>query len=337
MPVRVSALVILAYFLAVAALAQQPVPSPAPTSASLHGEVMDHDGEVYEGASVELRTVGESARSQLTDNNGQFDFAPLPSGSFTLIVSAGGFVSKTVTGTLISGQTLTLPAIVLTPSTAVSEVRVSASSPSEIATEEIHLAEKQRVLGIVPNFYVVYDQNAPPLSVKLKFQLALRTTYDPFGFAAAGAAAGIEQAFGLYKGYGYGAAGYARRYGAAYGDDVIGTMIGGAILPSLLHQDPRYFYKGTGTKRERFWYALAASVICKGDNGRWQPNYSSIGGGFAAAGISNAYYPAGDRNGAAEIVGSVALDRLSTAIQNVFQEFVARRYTPKLPSFRSNP
>ena len=74
-------------------------------------------------------------------------------------------------------------------------------------------------------------------------------------------------------------------------------MIGGAILPSLFKQDPRYFYKGTGRITSRAMYAIANSVICKGDNGRWQPNYSGILGGIAAGGISNLYYPASDRSG----------------------------------------
>jgi hypothetical protein len=74
-------------------------------------------------------------------------------------------------------------------------------------------------------------------------------------------------------------------------------MIGSAILPALLKQDPRYFYKGTGTTRSRILYAIANSVMCKGDNGHWQVNYSGILGGAAAGGISNLYYPASDRNG----------------------------------------
>jgi hypothetical protein len=75
-------------------------------------------------------------------------------------------------------------------------------------------------------------------------------------------------------------------------------MIGGAVLPALFKQDPRYFYKGTGSvQASRAMYAIANSVICKGDNGRWQPNYSGILGGIAAGGISNLYYPASNRSG----------------------------------------
>ena len=74
-------------------------------------------------------------------------------------------------------------------------------------------------------------------------------------------------------------------------------MIGDAILPSILKQDPRYFYKGSGTTRSRILYALANAVVCKGDNGHWQPDYSGILGSLAAGGISNLYYPASNRNG----------------------------------------
>jgi hypothetical protein len=86
----------------------------------------------------------------------------------------------------------------------------------------------------------------------------------------------VEQARNGFSGYGQGSQGYAKRYGASYADSFIGTMIGGAILPVVLKQDPRYYYKGTGSTRSRILYAVANAVICKGDNGRWQPDYSGI-------------------------------------------------------------
>src|SRR4029077_10209307 len=140
--------------------------------------------------------------------------------------------------------------------------------------------------------------DAAPLSSKQKFELAWKSTVDPITFGVTGAIAGIEQAENRFSGYGQGAEGYGKRFGASYADLVTSTYIGGAILPSLLKQDPRYFYKGTGGKRSRILYALANSVICKGDNGHWQANYSGILGSLAAGGISNLYYPAKDRNGA---------------------------------------
>jgi hypothetical protein len=104
------------------------------------------------------------------------------------------------------------------------------------------------------------------------------------------------------------------------------------VLPSLLKQDPRYFYKGTGSNRSRILYAIANSVICKGDNRHWQANYSNILGNLAAGGISNLYYPADDRNGAGLTFENAAIGIGATAIANLFQEFVVRKFTPKVPN-----
>jgi hypothetical protein len=144
-----------------------------------------------------------------------------------------------------------------------------------------------------------------------------------------GGVAGVEQAQDHFKEYGQGAQGYAKRFGAGYADTITGTFIGAAILPSLLKQDPRYFYKGTGSTGGRILYAIANSVICKGDNRRWQANYSSILGSLAAGGISNLYYPADDRNGAELTFENAALGIGGTAVTNLFQEFVIRKLTPK--------
>src|SRR5260370_41627669 len=125
------------------------------------------------------------------------------------------------------------------------------------------------------------------------------TTARTVQFMSVGAISVGEQATNRFSGYGQGAQGYAKRYGASYADFVTDAFIGGAILPSLLKQDPRYFYKGNGSGRSRALYAIANAVICKGDNGHWQPNYSEILASLATSGISNLYYPASDRNGAA--------------------------------------
>jgi hypothetical protein len=112
---------------------------------------------------------------------------------------------------------------------------------------------------------------------------------------------------------------------------VTSTLIGSAILPSLLKQDPRYFYRGTGSKRSRLLYAIANSVICKGDNGHWQANYSAILGGLAAGGISNLYYPAKDREGAELTFENALIGIGATAAANVLQEFVIRKFTSNAP------
>jgi len=214
--------------------------------------------------------------------------------------------------------------------TAVTEVRV-VPSRIEVAEDQIKAQEKQRVLGVVPNFYVSYDHNAVALTSKQKFELAWKTTVDPVSFGVTGAIAGIQQAQNAFSGYGQGAQGYGRRFGASYADFVVSTYIGGAMLPSLLKQDPRYFYKGSGSKRSRILYAIANSVICKGDDGHWQANYSSMLGSLAAGGISNLYYPA-DSRGAELTFENTLIGIGESAAVNVLQEFVIRKLTRNVPN-----
>jgi hypothetical protein len=300
---------------------------------SIHGTVVGRDGAVLEGAHVSLALAAPNdppAPAIRTDSNGQFNFAGVPPGAFKLTISSTGFVTQVASGSLHAGESFEQPAVVLLLAPTASEVRVTGSQV-EIAQEQIKLEETQRVFGVIPNFYVSYVHNPVPLSEKQKFELAWKTSIDPVSFLAAGAFAGIQQADNTFSGYGQGAAGYGERFGANFADNFIGNMIGAAILPSLLKQDPRYFYKGTGTTQSRVLYAIANSVVCKGDNGHWQPSYSAILGGLAAGGISNLYYPASSRSGVRLTFENALIGTGSGAAQNLFQEFVVRRLTPKLP------
>ncbi len=266
----------------------------------------------------------------LSGNDGQFSFTNLAPGPFQITIVAAGFATQTSSGILHSGENYLLPNTALAVATAVTDVEVGLTQ-TEVAQEEIKIEEKQRVLGVIPNFYVTYDPNAVPLNSKQKFGLAWKTIVDPVSFVLTGGVAGVEQALNDFSGYGQGAQGYAKRYGAGYADLVTGTFIGAAILPSLLKQDPRYFYKGSGSKRSRTLYAIANAVICKGDNGHWQANYSNILGSLAAGGISNLYYPARDREGAELTFETGLIGIGTTAAANILQEFVVRKFTPKLP------
>ncbi|MGA2746792.1 MAG: carboxypeptidase regulatory-like domain-containing protein, partial [Candidatus Sulfotelmatobacter sp.] len=243
---------------------------------------------------------------------------------------AEGFAPQTSSGILHAEENYIVPRIALAVATAVTDVEVGVSQV-EIAEEQMKVEEKQRVLGVIPNFYVSYIPDAAPLTPKQKFKLAWKTVIDPVTIVFVGGAAGVQQAQNHFEGYGQGAQGYAKRFGAGYADTVSGTFIGGAILPSLFKQDPRYFYKGTGSLRSRFLYALANAVICKGDNRRWQANYSGILGSLAAGGISNLYYPAQDRDGAGLTFENAALGIGGSAISNLFQEFLIKKLTPKVP------
>jgi len=298
--------------------------------------VVDRDGSVCEGATVSLTQAGMSAqepRTTTSDSNGKFSFADVRAGSFTLTISTKGFASQVVTGALRAGEDFDAQSIVLAV-TSTSEVNVTASQV-EIATEQVKEEEQQRVLGVIPNFYVSYSPNPAPLTSKQKFSLAWKTSIDPVTFVVTGIFAGVEQEENTFSGYGQGAEGYAKRYGAGYADGFISTMLGSAILPSWWKQDPRYFYKGTGSTRSRILYAIANSVICKGDNGKWQANYSGIVGGLAAGGISNIYYPASDRDGAKLTFEDAAIGTAESAVQNLIQEFIVKKLTPKIPNYGS--
>jgi hypothetical protein len=200
-------------------------------------------------------------------------------------------------------------------------------SSVEIATEQVKVEEQQRVFGIIPNFYVVYDQNAEPLTTKLKFKLALKVSTDPVTFAGVVGFAGIQQAANIPN-YVQGAKGYGQRLGAGAADGFANIMIGGAILPSVLHQDPRYFYQGTGTNKSRVLHALSSPFICRGDNGHLQPNYSSIGGDLATTSLANAYYPASNR-GAGMVFGNLLISTGQRLVSSLAQEFIFGRFTSK--------
>lgn len=331
----VAAAVLLSGFAAIAQT-DAPAPStpftPAQSSANIHtaritGRVVDPVGVPVANANVELRTEDQpQTQVAQTGEDGQFSFANVTPGPFHLSIGASGFTSQQVSGGVSPDQSLIVPQVSLVLATVATEVRVVPSDV--IAEEQLKAEEKQRALGFIPNYYVSYVPDAVALQPHQKFELAWKTMIDPVNFGITGVIAGAEQAQNRFSGYGQGAQGFAKRYGAAYADFTTSTLIGSAILPSVFKQDPRYFYKGTGSSRSRLGYALANSVICKGDNGRWQLNYSAILGSLAAAGISNLYYPAKDRNGASLTFENALIGIGATAAANVLQEFVIKKLTP---------
>ena len=305
---------------------------------SISGTIVDPTGGAVAGARVRLSRDDHSPDQEvLSGEDGQFSFVNVAPGPFGLTITSEGFTTQGSTGVLQQGESYNVPPIAMALATAVTEVRVVVSR-AEIAEDEIKAEEKQRVLGVIPNFYVSYNRDAVPLNPKQKFELAWKTTIDPVSFGVTGAIAGIQQAQNDFSGYGQGAKGYGRRFGASYGNLIAGTYIGGAILPSLLKQDPRYFYKGTGSKRSRMLYAIANSVICKGDNGHWQANYSSILGSLAAGGISNLYYPPENRDGLELTFENTLIGIGEAAAVNILQEFVIRKFTRNVPNYEpANP
>ena len=300
----------------------------APASAHITGTVMDANGDTLSGATVMLQGAALPQPLKLvSDDNGFFDFKQLASGTYRITVTAPDFSDWSSPNlALIAGQYMIISDCKLRVSQVATTVNV-AYRPEEIAFEEVKQEEKQRVFGIIPNFYVVYSRNPAPLTAKLKFRLALKTSSDPFTVAGVGAFAAINQA-GDRPNYVQGWNGYGERVGAAAADGFSDIMIGGAILPSLLRQDPRYYYQGTGTTKSRVLHAISYPFICRGDNGKLQPNYSSVGGDLGSAALSNLYYPQSDR-GANLIFQNFAITTGERMLSTLVQEFVLNRLTAR--------
>ena len=302
--------------------------TPKPQPGVIVGTVVDPNDDAIPGATVILESPTlKSPRMIASNDKGFFQFNDVEPERYQVKIRAEGFADWTSPEVALKpGQYVILTVPRLQIAIAFSSVTVGYSA-EEVATEEVKLAEKQRIFGIIPNFYVSYDQNAAPLTAKLKFQLAAKVSYDPITFVGVGVAAAAEQA-GNHPDYPQGWKGFGERYGAAYTNGFTDIMIGGAILPSLLHQDPRYFYQGTGTTRSRILHAVSSAFVCRGDNGRPQPNYSTIGGDLASAALSNTYYPASNR-GVGLFLSNFLIGTGQRAASNLMQEFVLRRITPK--------
>jgi len=319
-------ILILSVSASVAAVAQQ-ISSPEPRTGTIIGTVIDVNDGMVPGATVSLASPSlPTPQHVVTNDNGFFQLDHVKAGiPYLITISANGFANWTSSEVILKpGQYLELTGIRL--KIAVAETTVNAIvSTEEIAAQQVSVEEKQRVFGIIPNFYVVYDRNAVPLTPKLKFRLALKTSTDPITFLGAAFVAIVDQAAGTPH-YGGGIKGYGQRFGANYANGLTDIMIGGAILPSLLHQDPRYFYRGTGTTKSRTLYALRTPFVAKGDNGHWQPNYSALGGYLASGAIANTYYPNSNR-GPGLVFSTTAIDIAADMANGIIQEFVLRKLT----------
>jgi len=293
---------------------------------TLRGTVTDSSGAVVEAAIVSLQAAGSTApRTTLTDQTGSFHFSAVEPGTYALTVTAAGFTDQNTKVSVICGENPPLPPVVLQIAPAISKVDVGLP-PHELALQQVHAEEKQRLLGIFPNFYVSYEPNAAPLTAAQKFQLGLRTLIDPEVILGNAIGAGIEQWHNTDRQFGQGMEGYGKRFGADYATSVIHVLIGHTLTQSVFHQDPRYFYKGTGSFGSRFLYAIGTAFVAKGDNGHWQPDYSDMLGGLAAREISTLYYPTTSRPGLRAFHGFL-LGFSSRASSHLMQEFIYRKLT----------
>ena len=325
-PIRL--LTVLAIALAFScSMSGQSVPGTEARLANLIGTVTDVNGHPVPNATVVLETPArDNPRTVTTPENEYFEFHDVKPGTpYQINITARDFAEWTSpTITLEAGQFKIVTGIQLRIEVEHTTVDVH-YDPVEVATEQFKAEEQQRVFGIIPNFYVNYDQNAEPLTAKMKFQLALKVSADPVTAAGILFVASAKQA-GNSPHYGQGWGAYGERVGAITADGFSDIMIGGAILPSLLHQDPRYFYQGTGTTDSRIRHAMLSPFVARYDNGKWGPNYSSMGGVLASSALANLYYPRSDR-GAGLVFGNFAIGTAERIGASLAQEFIIGKFT----------
>ncbi len=297
-------------------------------ASAVSGTASDVNGGVVPAATVTLTdTANGEKRTAAADSNGFFRFDAVSPGSYSVTISAPGFESRVQTDIAVqAGHDIDLPRMPLPVASTGTDIRV-VYSQRQIAEEQLKNEEQQRLFGIVPNFYTSYVWDAEPLSTGEKFRLSLRALVDPFSFVGTGLAAGGEQWQNVHPAFEQGAQGYALRYGSIYGTNVTGVLLGRAILPVLFHQDPRYFYKGTGTTKERARYAITRAFITRGDDGRWQPAYAGLIGNFGAGALSNFYLDPKDRNFGSVTIGNGFLGLAFDAADGLLREFVWKSVT----------
>lgn len=302
-------------------------------TARVEGVILDANNNPVPDAKVTLSARGRfEERSVTTGADGAFSFSDLPIEQFRLTIVAMSFESFTSPEFAVkAGQTVIAPRTSLKVSSISTSVDVVADS-SQVAVAQVQEQEQQRVFGVFPNFYTSYIWKAEPMPTRLKYRLASRAIIDPFTLLIVAGVASAEHYNGTYPGYGPGIGGYGKRFGAAFGDALTSRIIGSAILPSVLHQDPRYFYQGSGSIASRSTHAVASTFITRGDNGKTQINFSHLMGSLAAGAIANAYHPASSR-GLGLTFETFGISTGANALGNLFREFVLRGLEPSVPVF----
>jgi len=298
----------------------------------IKGVVSDMQGGLVPGAHIIIaRTDPPVTQETTADSAGFFSISNLPAGTYSVTISSPGLQIYVLHDLhLKPGETYSLPEVSLPIARTSADVTVTLTT-EELAEEELHNELKQRVLGVLPNFYTSYQWDAAPLSTRQKFKLTTRALTDPVFLGTTAITAGIQQARNDIPEYGGGAGGYWTRYAAAYGDAVIGRYVGSAILASVFHQDPRYFVMTNGRWERRAFHAIASTVIQRGDNYHWQPAYSHLFGSAVSGLITSTYHP--NSNPGKAVLNTTILDLGNKAANNLIREFVLRHLAKNIPSY----
>lgn len=323
---HIVAIVTLSALFVAAPVSAQSFESPKPNTGSIRGTVVDGNNDPIPDATIVVQPQSGESQKVLAKEDGSFAFNDLAPGEIKVTVSADGFADWNSTVAVEPGQERALSDLKLRVLAVERAVTVHYSS-KEVAAQQVKAEEQQRILRFIPNMYVVYEPHPEPLSTSMKFHMAYKNQITPVFFARVAAWAAAQQANDTPD-YGQGAKGYGKRVGAGVADATTENLFGNAILPSLLHQDPRYFYQGTGTKWSRARHAMLAPIVCKGDNGRSQPNYSTWGGALISSAISNAYYPDANR-GAGRVFVKFGVGMALHVGSSLAQEFILDKFTSR--------
>lgn len=218
---------------------------------------------------------------------------------------------------------IAVPFLFLATMTAQGPSDQSSNPGQKTSTETGKKRTEDKVLDlIIPDTMIVQgrDTRVPPLSVAQKFGQVGKNFFNPFTFLGTGFEAGIDQAFDIHQGYGQGANGYGKRYGADIADTATAQFFGFGVYPSIFHTDPRYYRMGHGGMIPRGWYAATRVLVTRTDSGRNVFNAPQILASATASGISRAYYPADERN-AGDFAYSMGSRIAFDAAYNLAKEF----------------
>ena len=321
-------LIILGGFILTVPMSAQSAEVASAKTGRILGTVVDSTNDPIPGATIVLQGPAGDRLTAVTKDDGTFAFDQAPAGVvYQIAVTAQGFADWSSSISVEPGQEKTLPEVKLRILAVQRAVTVKYSS-KEVAAQQLKAEEQQRVLGFIPNIYVVYEPHPEPLTTRMKFHMAFKDLTHPMFFARTAAWAGVQQARNNPDEWRQGAEGYGKRLGAGFADGVTGSLISNAILPALLHQDPRYFYQGAGTKKSRALHAMLAPLVCKGDNGAWQPNYSQWGGSLIGYSVATAYYPSSDRT-AGHVFQNFGIDMGLHVVGSLAQEFILAKFTSR--------
>jgi len=212
----------------------------------------------------------------------------------------------------------------------------SAAAPANSAVEPVNVAnpdfvQDKHAFGVLPNYRTAEgDQPYSPISAKRKFKIATDDTIDGPSFLLAGVFAGLGQWQNNNPSFGQGVKGYFHRYATGLADQDVGNYLTEAVLPTVFHQDPRYFRRGHGSVMGRVGWAVSRTVVARNDSGKWMFNASEFLGNGMTAALGNAYYP--DERGFGDTMQRMFTFIGTDAISQVLKEFwpdVKRKYFHK--------